>query len=841
MPQITCHTGPKRWVPLILLLLACPTLVTAVSLGNIEVASRLGEPFVAAIPLRLGPDEKISDVFVELADPGEYHTLEIFRHEGLNAIRSDVISDSRGPRVEMSSDSPVRMPFFNMVLKLRYGHATHFKKFPIALDLPKALARVGESLPADLPWKNPDTTTPKAATPKTAPVLAKNSGKGIHLAAAATKRTGNTPETKGAKKFKPFDGWARSDRYGPIVFGDTLSTVARRLRINGLKFSMPQVMVALFRKNSNKFSQNNINLLAKGAFLDVPKAAEVAAITPQEAKKILKTHARRWQALKQQPKFEAVAKAQKNRYVKHVSVGEVSMALPTASEAGTAKQTPQKKKKEDPDISAALNDSKEALAEVENLQQRNAVLEQRLIDTETRLNVLAKRINHEIENSNLKRMEKKINQLQSDLQRLAAHAPAEQILIAGIQISYILAATIALLLIIILFLLLRQRSYVRELTSQPVAPPVQDRSRESVAEQMPAQAVVAQTDPEEMLPETIAREHEPEAEEPVIESIPQPKPAERTTDANLDYLAEAEGYLRYGMEEAAIQNARMAITQRRDNEEAHSKLVNMLIGGDQQEFELAVSGGRSALSGDALQRFESEIKRLQSEQDALTATSSASSQETETGTEQDTSIAIETDEVLIGSPDQDVMRASDTETSKELDEIEWPDFHSEMSPDVGKTEITSFQELLSEDEEDGKAAVNSANDFLDFDISDQDRTMQPADEDNDETGEEQEPSAPNYQKDARLDLSQETLQIDLARSLIASGSIDEAEASFKESLVGGSRGPALLGLAEIAGIREDRATAQSLLAKAEPLLDKSNRDWFDRLTHKLRQGPGSRD
>ena len=239
-----------RWLKLgvvALIMMMHPALVGAVSLGRIDVASHLGEPFFAVIPLKLDDGESLSSIFVDLATPVEYRFLEVYREDAVSALRTAIKQDAQGFRVELSSVDAIQSPFMNLVLRVRFGRATHFKKFAVFLALPKSAV-------PDLALKQ-DVETASSSSPLASP----------------TAPTASSPEavatsTEGAKSsgFTPFSGWARTNRYGPMVYGDTLLTVSRRLRVDK-RYSIHQVAVALFNKNMDKFSNNNINLVQAGS------------------------------------------------------------------------------------------------------------------------------------------------------------------------------------------------------------------------------------------------------------------------------------------------------------------------------------------------------------------------------------------------------------------------------------------------------------------------------------------------------------------------------------------------------------------------------------------------
>ncbi|MDX8408116.1 MAG: FimV/HubP family polar landmark protein, partial [Mariprofundaceae bacterium] len=380
------HKMVLGWLATGLLLLAGNA--QAVSLGKIEVASHLGEPFYAEIPLSLDGNESISRVFVEIAAPTDYRILEVYRDAVLNSVRADVESDSRGSRIELSSRSGLDAPFFNLVLKVRYDRATHFKKYPIFLDLPKSIQPSVKRapLPSVHALKSPagvDTSTSVAAAPAVNETVA--------APAAVQTTTGGS--------FAPYDGWARTGRYGPMVYGDTISTVAERLRVDDT-FSRQQVMMALFEKNRAKFDQDNINLIKAGTYLDVPRAAEVERITPSQARNLIAEHEKRWKDLTKQPRYAAVAEAQRTRYSKRVRAGkqangtaaapEATMSKQAGGASAASKETAAGAGKPEGAASsgATAGDGNAALAELAALKQQNEALQARLSENEKQLEAL---------------------------------------------------------------------------------------------------------------------------------------------------------------------------------------------------------------------------------------------------------------------------------------------------------------------------------------------------------------------------------------------------------------------------------------------------------------------
>jgi len=286
------------------------THASAVELGKVDVASHLGESFYAEVPLTLDEGEVISTVSVELASPAGYKTLKVHRDPALSMIRADVEMDARGSRIKLSSRSPIDAPFVIILLKVRHGHATHYKKYPVFLDVSHAAQ--------PLKTKAPLPTISIEDVKENSTVAATSSVTSLRIESSGTEEK-VTDEASPA--FRPFDKWARTSHYGPIVYGDSIYTISDRLRIDK-RYTIKQIMVALFEKNRTRFVEDNLNLPLHGTYLDVPMAEEVELNSYDQALSIIQDHARRWKELVKQPRYAAIAEAQRTRYSKRARVAE---------------------------------------------------------------------------------------------------------------------------------------------------------------------------------------------------------------------------------------------------------------------------------------------------------------------------------------------------------------------------------------------------------------------------------------------------------------------------------------------------------------------------------------
>ncbi len=605
---------------LIFAIAAFATSASAVSLGKIDVASHLGEPFYAEVPLSLDEGEVISTLYVELATPADYRILEVYRDQALNAIRADVENDSRGMRIELSSRSVMDAPFFNLVLKVRQGRATHYKKYPVFLDLPRASQPLKQAAP--LPSVAVEDAEQAPAVATVTPVQSM-----VEEVVAPEEAAAPVPA------FQPHDGWARTSHYGPMVYGDTISTVADRLRVDS-RYTRNQVMVALFEKNRSKFEQDNVNLIQAGTHLDVPMAEEVERIRPEQAQTIIKEHNQRWKELVKQPRYAAVAEAQETRYSKRVRVGKAATGVASApvsgqqeDQAGAADRAaemvddsvaPTQEEGAVEGSVAGQGDSESAamLETVAKLQQENEVLQARLAETDAKLAQMTAAGSPEAQvaaEARIKKLELQLARLQSELdsakQSAAESAGPDWLMLGGGALVLLLLGGGAG------YLMRRERKHPAMVESDAAFDDAAFAQMESTEpEEIEVEAV------DEFSPDATAQMSADDFEDAFNDSIPDltdeetgemeafKEDLEEEPDPNVDYLSEADVYLRYGMEDEAEKQVAMALKLRENNPDAHAKLVQIRKArGDESGAEEAIATARTVLAGDTLNGFEETI------------------------------------------------------------------------------------------------------------------------------------------------------------------------------------------------------------------------------------------
>ena len=109
----------------------------ALSVGEIEVRSRLGEPLHATVPLgRLGSLSE-SEVQVARASDEVHRSYGIDRTGSASPLKFALQVDRKGvASVAVTSDQPVDEPYLDFVLEVHWPKGRSVKRFTVLLDPP---------------------------------------------------------------------------------------------------------------------------------------------------------------------------------------------------------------------------------------------------------------------------------------------------------------------------------------------------------------------------------------------------------------------------------------------------------------------------------------------------------------------------------------------------------------------------------------------------------------------------------------------------------------------------------------------------------------------------------
>ncbi|MDQ6952372.1 MAG: FimV/HubP family polar landmark protein [Mariprofundaceae bacterium] len=229
--------------------LVMPYAAQAFGFGAPVIKSHLGEPLRIYLPISLNKGEVLSQIFIDLAKPDVYKKWGLQLYMDVSQLHLVIHHEQKNhPYVEILSYDPMSMALVSFVLEAKDRQHHYYKQIKVMLD-PVSFS----------PPKNHDTQHEKV----------------MHLSVQKSKKH---PGKYRIKAFKPVrvedPDWARTWRYGPVRSGDSLSTIAYRLR-KDKRYSNHAVMRALYRLNADAFDDGNINRLKSGVFLNVPHAEQL--------------------------------------------------------------------------------------------------------------------------------------------------------------------------------------------------------------------------------------------------------------------------------------------------------------------------------------------------------------------------------------------------------------------------------------------------------------------------------------------------------------------------------------------------------------------------------------
>lgn len=255
---------PRRTVLGLAVLLALPSSVGAFSMGEIDIQSSLGEKFSAEIPIRLRQDEIAKGVESTIATADDYQVLELHRDFVLSTVHIQLKGEGRKRNILLNSDAPLQIPFFNLLLKTSVGRGSHYRNYPVFLEIKPMNP-------------SPDPLTVSGLPPQP---LKK------------TAQIKNTPQKSSTSN--------QTVTYGPIRSGETLIGIAKKIPHQS-NTSTLQVMVALWEKNKTKFHKQNMHALPLGALLKLPTQEEISGTSNQEGLRIIREQWSEWKKSSSKP------------------------------------------------------------------------------------------------------------------------------------------------------------------------------------------------------------------------------------------------------------------------------------------------------------------------------------------------------------------------------------------------------------------------------------------------------------------------------------------------------------------------------------------------------------
>lgn len=263
------------------------TAASALGLGEIEVRSHLNQRFDAVIPLTSVGAEEAADLRVSLASAEDFTRAGLQRSDYLSSLHFSVRTEGT-PRIEISSEKLEREPYLQLLLEIRGGGNRILRQYTVLLD-PQGMASSNppatlasrpapvqgvSSEPTQSIFVEVDHPTPppdeQRVAPRAEPVKSTIKQESPEAAAAPASASSTPPA--------PVSG----ELYGPVKPGETLWSIATRVRGDHTDVSMDQVLLSLYDSNPRAFD-GGINGLNRGAMLSIPAIADMRALAAADA------------------------------------------------------------------------------------------------------------------------------------------------------------------------------------------------------------------------------------------------------------------------------------------------------------------------------------------------------------------------------------------------------------------------------------------------------------------------------------------------------------------------------------------------------------------------------
>ncbi len=312
----------RKLVPiLVALALGCPQAASALALGDLKVRSALNEPLDAEIDLLSIRGEDLADLKARLATTEEFQRAGVDRPYVLSRLRFKVEERAGGKAVlKVSTRQPVKEPFLNFLIELNWPQGRLVREYTALLDPPVYGAAASARVQGPVVKAQPEPLPPPIAVPVVEPAPVADAAVPSApptalevpppLAPSAPPARPAEPEPRAsAREPKPAPApkpaaaaapaaEAGGDGYGPTRAGDTLWSIANRVRPDA-SVSTQQMMVALLRANPDAFAMGNVNALKTGYVLKVPDRQAIDAVAQNEALTDLRRQQTAWEDYRQ--------------------------------------------------------------------------------------------------------------------------------------------------------------------------------------------------------------------------------------------------------------------------------------------------------------------------------------------------------------------------------------------------------------------------------------------------------------------------------------------------------------------------------------------------------------
>lgn len=225
--------------------------VSALGIGEPEIRSHLGQPLAVRVPLQLSAAERIDDIALTLPPDDAYAAMGLQPPPAaLRSAKLQARVEDGDPWLLLDGTARIFEPIVVVLIEARSGGTRLLRELTLMIE--------------------PPTPTPSAAQRRPAPPVQPVAPTPAIVTVAAPELT--TAPAEAIPLMQPDEG-----RYGPTVAGETLRSVAERVRPEP-RFGIRRVMTALLLANPETL-RGTQQALSAGIMLTVPSPAQMLALS----------------------------------------------------------------------------------------------------------------------------------------------------------------------------------------------------------------------------------------------------------------------------------------------------------------------------------------------------------------------------------------------------------------------------------------------------------------------------------------------------------------------------------------------------------------------------------
>jgi len=218
-------------------------MAPALGLGEITLHSALNQPFEAEIELLEVGDLGAQDLRIGLAPAEVFSRSGVERFYFLNDLRFTPLLQGSRSVIRVVSNRPVREPYLNFIVEVARPNGQLLREYTVLLDPPGSSAYTAVSAPSAAAISQPSTRAAASVSPVS---------------------TVTPPSASAGHRHQ-------------VSRGDSLWSIAARLREQGSTLSQQALMEGILALNPNAFAGGDPSRLQAGADLLLPDAARAGA------------------------------------------------------------------------------------------------------------------------------------------------------------------------------------------------------------------------------------------------------------------------------------------------------------------------------------------------------------------------------------------------------------------------------------------------------------------------------------------------------------------------------------------------------------------------------------